>query len=68
MALTHIAEPDVYANGLNPDCPRCKQHALTPWDMDNRMVARLRSHIYFSPLDVIAGTNLMKHDVATRKI
>ncbi|MGH2396529.1 MAG: hypothetical protein ACRDFW_05985 [bacterium] len=62
---THINDPDIYTNGLNVDCPRCKQHALTPWDsLDNRMLARLRSHVFFSALDAIAAVNLAKHDVA----
>lgn len=62
---THITHGDVYSTGLQEGCPRCKQHALTPWDsLDNRNLARLRSRVFFSSLDVIAATNLAKHDVA----
>ncbi|MGH2372124.1 MAG: hypothetical protein ACRDIC_01405 [bacterium] len=62
---SHSPHGDVYTKGLNPDCPRCKQHALMPWDsLDNRNLARLRSRVFFSALDAIAAVNLAKHDVA----
>jgi hypothetical protein len=52
---SHIYHPDVHTHGLFPGCPRCKELAASPAQLDQAMRRRLADGHIESFLDLQAA-------------
>ncbi len=58
--MTHISHPDVHKTGLNPECPRCRELAVHPEQLDEQMRHCLGQGIIKTSLDQEAFRNMAK--------
>ncbi len=58
--MTHISHPDVHEAGLNGECPRCRELAAHPDQLDETMRLRLGQGIIKTSLDQEAFRNMAK--------
>lgn len=55
----HTYHRDIHEYGLDPTCPRCKEHAISPMtSLDQAMLARLASGVLLTELDRQAAATL----------
>jgi hypothetical protein len=58
--MTHIRHVDVHIAGLNTACPRCRDLAAHPEQLDQAMRTRLGQGIIKTSLDQEAFRNMAK--------
>lgn len=57
---THTFHEDSHTHGLDPSCPRCREHAEHPEEMDKKNIRRLLEGHTYTELDVYAADRLRR--------
>lgn len=64
----HTDHPSSHTHGLDPECPRCHQHADDPTGLDSENLTRIWRGDHHTSLDLAAFNTLYRAVVLTQRL